>query len=495
MGPFFTAAIEPFWSGYTIPKNRMMLVEVLKIFDMVCLIVSLLLVTILSDLPTAKVTLVQFLGMRVSVINIAIVFSFLLVWHVIMCYCKLYVSRRLSSFKDEIADVLKAISVGTFVLFILSEIANVRMINVRFIFMFWMNISALTITGRLLLRYGLKKSRLKGKNLRNIVIAGIHDRAMLFAHKISSQPEFGYRLVGFVDDAGAKYPAFDESGYQLVADLQSFPEFLRKQVVDEVMICLPVKSHYQQAAYIAAICEEHGIIVRFLSDIFNPKRAHTTIQQFEGHSIITFYTGHMVGGGVIVKRAIDFIFSLLLVVGASPLLMLTALLIKLSSKGPVYFVQKRLGVNKRYFEVYKFRTMYPDAEKRQAELEHLNEVHGAAFKIKNDPRITPVGKFLRKMSIDELPQLFNVLKGDMSLVGPRPLPIRDYEGFDKDWHRRRFSVRPGITCLWQISGRSNISFERWMELDMEYIDNWSLWLDAKILIGTIPAVLRGSGAQ
>jgi lipopolysaccharide/colanic/teichoic acid biosynthesis glycosyltransferase len=178
----------------------------------------------------------------------------------------------------------------------------------------------------------------------------------------------------------------------------------------------------------------------------------------------------------------------------SPIFVLTAVLIKITSPGPVFFVQERVGLNKRRIGVYKFRTMVPGAEKKQAELESLNEAGGPVFKIKNDPRITPFGKILRKTSIDELPQLFNVLKGDMSLVGPRPLPVRDYEGFDKDWHRRRFSVRPGITCLWQINGRSDTSFEKWMELDMEYIDNWSLWLDLKILAGTIPAVLKGSGA-
>ena len=153
-----------------------------------------------------------------------------------------------------------------------------------------------------------------------------------------------------------------------------------------------------------------------------------------------------------------------------------------------------MGLNKRRFKLYKFRTMTDGAEARQEELECFNEACGPVFKIKNDPRITRLGRFLRKTSIDELPQLFNVLKGDMSLVGPRPLPVRDYNGFSEDWQRRRFSVRPGITCLWQVNGRSNTSFEHWMELDMKYIDTWSFQLDLKILLLTIPAVLRGSGA-
>jgi lipopolysaccharide/colanic/teichoic acid biosynthesis glycosyltransferase len=166
----------------------------------------------------------------------------------------------------------------------------------------------------------------------------------------------------------------------------------------------------------------------------------------------------------------------------------------LTSPGPAIFKQERLGLGKRRFHILKFRTMVVNAEALMKEIEHLNQTQGPTFKLTHDPRITPIGSFLRKTSLDELPQLFNVLLGDMSLVGPRPLPLRDYRGFSEDWHRRRFSVKPGITCLWQVSGRSFISFERWMELDMDYIDSWSLWLDFKILAKTLPAVMRGSGA-
>jgi lipopolysaccharide/colanic/teichoic acid biosynthesis glycosyltransferase len=177
-----------------------------------------------------------------------------------------------------------------------------------------------------------------------------------------------------------------------------------------------------------------------------------------------------------------------------PLFAVVAILIALESKGDVMFRQERIGLNKRRFLIYKFRTMVQDADKMMPELEMLNEVTGPVFKIKKDPRCTKVGAILRRTSIDELPQLFNVFKGDMSLVGPRPLPTRDFEGFNEDWQRRRFSIRPGITCLWQVNGRSSISFEKWMQLDLQYMDEWSLWLDVKILARTIPAVLKGSGA-
>jgi exopolysaccharide biosynthesis polyprenyl glycosylphosphotransferase len=210
--------------------------------------------------------------------------------------------------------------------------------------------------------------------------------------------------------------------------------------------------------------------------------------------LITHATSGVQESQALLKFIFDFTISFLVILFLSPLMLAIIILIKLTSPGPVFFSQRRVGRNKRVFNVYKFRTMVVDAEKRMGEIEHLNEVSGPVFKIKNDPRITPIGRVLRKTSMDELPQLFNVLAGQMSLVGPRPLPMRDYEGFNEDWQRRRFSVKPGITCLWQIQGRSSISFEKWMELDLQYIDKWSLWLDFQILLQTIPAVLKGSGA-
>jgi exopolysaccharide biosynthesis polyprenyl glycosylphosphotransferase len=195
-----------------------------------------------------------------------------------------------------------------------------------------------------------------------------------------------------------------------------------------------------------------------------------------------------------IKRTLDCLLSGTLLVIFSPLFFVVAVLVKLTSPGPIFFCQIRVGLNKRKFNIYKFRTMVANAEQLQDQLLSMNEMSGPVFKIERDPRVTPLGRVLRNTSIDELPQLFNVLKGDMSLVGPRAMSLRDYQLFDKDWQRRRFSVKPGITCLWQIHGRNSIPFEEWMELDMQYIDTWSLWLDLKILVQTVPAVLRGNGA-
>jgi exopolysaccharide biosynthesis polyprenyl glycosylphosphotransferase len=432
---------------------------------------------------------------RIKVTSVVLFFGFLLIWHLIFSGFGLYSSRRLSTRYDDVVDVLKATSLGTLIVSLFVILFRIKLGTSLFLLTFWAGNTAIAASSRLMVRSLLERLRRQGRNLRQILIAGTNSRAIRFAQKIEAKPELGYRLIGFVDDHWANFQKFQETGHSLVAGLKEVRDFLRSHVVDEVLICLPLKSYYEEVHEIIASCEEQGVKVGILSDLFSVKLAHLDIKQLEDESIITLSTGNIEGGLLLIKHALDFIISLCLTILFLPLLLITALLIKITSRGPVFFIQERLGFNKRRFAIHKFRTMIIDAEEKQTELEHLNEADGPVFKITKDPRITPLGKLLRKTSIDELPQLFNVLKGDMSLVGPRPLPLRDCEGFDRDWHRRRFSVRPGITCLWQVSGRSDIPFEKWMELDMEYIDNWSLWLDFKILMKTLPAVSRGHGAK
>jgi len=271
-------------------------------------------------------------------------------------------------------------------------------------------------------------------------------------------------------------------------------DFLRRNVVDEVAVYLPFGSFYRHSSEVALLCEQHGITMRFNSDIFGSKNTRWRAEEFDGDQYVATYTLHSELWPYTIKRLLDITVAACALLVFAPILLVAAIGIKLSSPGPVFFLQERLGISKRRFKIYKFRTMVPNAEKLMAALEKDNEATGPVFKMKNDPRITRFGRALRKSSIDELPQLFNVLKGDMSLVGPRPLPVRDYEGFNEDWQRRRFSVKPGITCLWQVNGRSGISFDQWMLLDLQYMDEWSLWLDLKILAKTVPAVIRGEGA-
>jgi exopolysaccharide biosynthesis polyprenyl glycosylphosphotransferase len=334
--------------------------------------------------------------------------------------------------------------------------------------------------------------RYRGRNLRHIVVLGTNERAVRFAEKIRAHKEMGYNILGFVDN---KCKAEAER-MELLSDLDHFSEVLDRHVVDEVVIALPLQSFYREIREVLGLCEEQGLKVRFVADmLFDPSHAKSTIEYMDDAPFLTLYMGPHDGFLLRIKRIMDIMISALALILLAPLFVMIGILIKIDSRGPTFFVQERMGYNKRRFQFYKFRTMTSDAENRQAEMEHLNEVSGPVFKIKDDPRVTKIGKILRKTSMDELPQLFNVLKGDMSLVGPRPLPVRDYNLFEKNWQKRRLSVRPGLTCLWQIQGRNELSFEKWIELDMEYIDNWSLLLDSKILVKTIPAVFRGTGAM
>jgi len=474
--------------------RRKLLLDALKVFDLAVMLSALAQATVLVWGGSHAVSIAEFFSMRVKVANLLLLFSLMILLHAVFSACGLYASHRLSSRTAEAIDISKATSLGALLLWGASWLFHIRMASGAFLVAFWILATLMLVGSRLVLRAVLMQTRLRGRNLRQMLIIGTNPRAVKFADEIQASPELGYRIIGFADREWTGLEQVRERGYAVVCDLDNLPGFFRKNVVDEVVIALPIRSFHDDASRFAALCEEQGIILRVLSNIFNLQKARSRAEELEGHTSITHYTGVAEGWPLVVKRILDFSLALIGLTVVSPIMLLVALLIRLTSPGPVLFSQKRVGRNKREFVIYKFRTMVVDAEQKMRELERLNEVSGPVFKIKADPRITGIGKLLRKTSIDELPQLFNVLKGDMSLVGPRPLPVRDYQGFDKDWQRRRFSVLPGITCLWQIAGRSSIPFEKWMELDLQYIDKWSLWLDLRIMVKTIPAVIRGSGA-
>jgi exopolysaccharide biosynthesis polyprenyl glycosylphosphotransferase len=268
---------------------------------------------------------------------------------------------------------------------------------------------------------------------------------------------------------------------------------LAESVVDEVIIAVP-RRMLDDLQSIIDVCQEEGVQLRFMADFYDFEVARIGLDMLGKVPLLSFEPVARDERALLIKRFVDLVLVLLAMPVLLPVFAIVAVAIKLDSRGPAFFVQDRVGLHKRRFRMYKFRSMVVDAEARMAEVEHLNEAEGPNFKVANDPRMTRVGRILRKTSIDELPQLINVLRGDMSLVGPRPMSLRDVSLFDKGVQRKRFSVRPGITCLWQISGRSDLSFDDWLQLDLQYIDEWSLGLDFRILLMTIPTVLKGSGA-
>jgi exopolysaccharide biosynthesis polyprenyl glycosylphosphotransferase len=272
-------------------------------------------------------------------------------------------------------------------------------------------------------------------------------------------------------------------------------ELLHEHSVNGVIISAK-RSFFDQVEAAVRVCELEGVEVWLMADFFKTQISRTSFDDFYGHAIMVFRAVPEASWESVAKQLIDFFGAATLLLVLAPLLALVALLVKLTSPGPVYFRQQRSGLNGRPFTLYKFRTMVTNAEQLKHELAAMNEMSGPVFKVVNDPRITPFGRLLRKFSVDELPQLFNVLRAEMSLVGPRPLPVDEVKRFNDLAHRRRLSVKPGLTCLWQVSGRNKVKdFRDWVRLDLEYIDNWSLWLDLKILCRTLPVVLTGAGAS
>jgi exopolysaccharide biosynthesis polyprenyl glycosylphosphotransferase len=334
----------------------------------------------------------------------------------------------------------------------------------------------------------MERLRRRGLNLRHVLVLGAGPRGQVFAAKLEGHRELGLRIEGFLDDS----PEFDAAlapKWPRLGAFDQLEQVLHDHVVDEVAICLPL-SHWGQIDAIAQLCEEEGKIVRIPIDFLDRAITSGRIEELDGTPVYSLVSGPDRALSLAAKRFLDLAISTVGIVVLSPLFVVIAIAIVLDTGRPIAFRQRRVGLHGRPFEVLKFRSMSRDAESRRSELEAQNELRGPVFKVTNDPRTTRVGRLLRRTSLDELPQLWNVLRGEMSLVGPRPpLPdeVKDYDL----WHRRRLSMKPGITGLWQVRGRSDPDFDHWVAADLEYIDRWSLWLDFKILAQTIPAALEG----
>ncbi|HSR69463.1 MAG TPA: sugar transferase [Acidobacteriota bacterium] len=353
--------------------------------------------------------------------------------------------------------------------------------------------TGLLMVGNRLLAHWVFRSRvLNEHNQIKILIVGTDKRARQVARILSGLRKWGYDVVGHLAQRGqpVELPRLNVLGR-----LGDLPDLLRDEVViDEIIFVGSQKKDPETFEQMIQLCEALGIRTRVAADFFPTSIAQVSLEYLDKLPLITFSTVPDHTMAMAGKRMLDFMVASAMLFLWSPLMLLVAVLIKFTSPGPVLYKQVRYGRFGRRFLLYKFRTMYDGAEDRLWELRHLNEMDGPVFKMRNDPRVTPLGRFLRMSSIDELPQLWNVIKGEMSMVGPRA-PLAEEVRHYTLRQRRRLSVKPGLTGLWQVSGRNDIDFDRWMELDLEYIDNWTFWLDLRIMLRTIPAVFTARGAR
>jgi len=390
--------------------------------------------------------------------------------------------------RTEVLDLLRAdllVAVATFATLFLFKLPDVSR---RFLIALFVVQFVVTVALRISIRIGFAVVREHGRNLHYMVVVGTGPEARRFADRVERRRELGLRVVGHLAiDASERRT--EVGGRAVLGTVDAIEEILHGRVVDEVAICLP-STHVGRIEPITRLCEEEGKVVRIPVDEFGYFLPGGRLEEFDGIPVLSLVYGPDRVVGLIAKRLLDIGFAILAAIFLSPLLVGVALLINLLDGGPVLFRQTRVGLHGRPFEVVKFRSMVTDAEARLAELATRNEIKGHAFKLTDDPRLTRVGRFLRATSLDELPQLWNVVRGEMSLVGPRPPLPSEVEGYDI-WHRRRLSMKPGITGLWQVQARREADFDRWVELDLAYIDRWSIWLDLKIMARTIPAMLQG----
>jgi exopolysaccharide biosynthesis polyprenyl glycosylphosphotransferase len=424
--------------------------------------------------------------------NVALLPFILALWMFFLTFFGAYASPRTTSRLQYTWAIARAVSVGLASLLTILFLLKIQYVS-RAVVVVFAALDFLALTG---LRFGVvwyfQRSLGRGEYFRRVLIVGSGTRAKRLAETLLSNSEWGIRIVGHLDPDPTRIGdrVLESSVRGTVDDISSV---LKENVIDEVILAVP-RAMIPNVDKIAHVCEDEGVKLCLMADVFDVQVARMRLVELGAIPLLTLEPVAQEEWKLFVKRLLDVTITVLMAPLLLPLIGIVALVVKLDSPGPVFFVHERVGLRKRRFRMLKFRTMVQEAEHLQAGLEHLNEAKGPIFKIANDPRITRVGRLLRRSSLDELPQILHVLTGEMSLVGPRPMSLRDVDLFDQGIQRKRFSVKPGLTCLWQISGRSQLPFSRWLELDLHYIEHWSLGLDIKILFKTLPVVLSGKGA-
>ncbi|MCA9521670.1 MAG: sugar transferase [Myxococcales bacterium] len=408
-------------------------------------------------------------------------------WSLCFAMFKVHHAEERSEF---FVRLLKSIFFGAVLLLALLFISNFHMVSRSFLLLFF-GVNLLTMLGAFeLSRYLLRRSA--ARNPTRLLIVGTDERARTLARFLEEDGS-GLRVIGYLSAAQKKPESNSVLGLRVMGTVIDLPRILGREIVDEVVFIVPperLPAHEIAFAH----CEEHGVPYRIAFEPLPRTRCEVQVDELHGIPLLTFTRVPMDAARLLLKRLMDLTIALAITAALSPVMLIAALLVRLTSRGPAIYKQERLGRNGRRFMLYKFRTMVADADERKAELEAHNELDGPYFKMRNDPRVTPLGRWLRRFSIDELPQLLNVIAGQMSLVGPRPILPREFDNF-QPWQRRRLSITPGITGLCQLKGRAARDFQERIDWDLRYIDNWSLGLDVKILLWTIPFVVLGDGAH
>lgn len=431
------------------------------------------------------------LAMRVTVKNVALLAVCSIVWVASFTTMGTYDRRARHARREKVLRTVIACTLGSSGVLLFPLATSGRgAFTYGMTVVYWVTVTFMMLALRLCT--GVMNRAARRRIARRVIIVGAGPRADELARRLAADSEISYHLLGFVDTrvAAGRYPSREWN----LGFLDELEQTLMRTVVDEVLIALPIRSHYAEIESTIGICERAGVHSKYLADVFQPSRARARVES-SGSCVLMAMQIACEDYRVHVKRTLDVLTVALSLPVMLPVVACIALAIRMTSDGPIFFTQERYGYRKRWFRMYKFRTMVVNAESMQSALERSNGAVGPVFKIAQDPRITPLGRLLRRASLDELPQLFNVLRGDMSLVGPRPMPTWEVGRFSDPSLMRRFSVRPGLTGLWQVSGRSYLSFEQRMALDLRYVDDWSLSLDLTVLARTLPAVVKGTGAM